>query len=397
VLERQMLMRLASVFLFGAAAFFNLWIAADGASRAWAYAAIGLVAWLGIAGGGRRLPELYPLLTPLGIAGITLAALLAWQNAAEASLVLLLGAIAALVAFPSARHWTLLGLSAAFSEAALVFAWHWQNLDPVLLPVALLAVAAVLWLLLIRARDYARDERGIVLAALSWVPGLFALTATLVLLSARSSSGSADLVLPLTREWAVMVFVVAALGLLLSLEGIRLRDNRVTAAGSAVVMAAVLLGIAVARPGNPQAYTLPAGIYLLGLGLAFRRSRPLLAEHMDLNELAFIAGAAFLSLPPAIQSFGTETQGYLLELVLLGVLLLGLGFAVSGRIGVRALTIFGSRAPYWLTLALVGMACLGIGVLLLLHRERWDGARERLSRWWLSDRGLTEISSSTHP
>jgi hypothetical protein len=169
-------------------------------------------------------------------------------------------------------------------------------------------------------------------------------------------------------------------------------------------MAALLLGIAIARPGNAQAYTLPAGLYLIGLGLAFRRSRPLIPEHMDLNELAFAAGSLLLSLPPAIQSFDTEGQGYLLELVVLGLLLLGLGFVVSGRwlvaagvltftgIGIRALTIFGSHVPYWLTLALVGMACLGIGVLLLVHRERWDAARRRISRWWLDDRRLTPNS-----
>ena len=94
-----------------------------------------------------------------------------------------------------------------------------------------------------------------------------------------------------------MVFVVAALGLLLTLEGIRLRANPLIAGGTAVVMAAVLFGIAVARPGNPQAYTLPAGVYLIGLGLAFRRSRALLAEHMDLNELAFISGAVLPRCP----------------------------------------------------------------------------------------------------
>ena len=172
VLERRMLTYLATVFLFGAATFFNLWIAADGASRAWVYAAIGLAAWLGLAAGGRPLPDLYALLTPLGMAGVILGALLAWQNAAEASLVLLLGAGGALVAFPSARRWTLFGLAAAFLEAALVFAWRWQNLDPTLLPLALLVVAATLLLGFAGKRDYGRDERSMVIAALSWVPGL---------------------------------------------------------------------------------------------------------------------------------------------------------------------------------------------------------------------------------
>jgi hypothetical protein len=49
------------------------------------------------------------------------------------------------------------------------------------------------------------------------------------------------------------------------------------------------------------------------------------------------------------------------------------------------LTVFGTEAPYWLTLGLVGTALLGVGMLLLLQRERWERARSRIARWWLTE------------
>src|SRR5205823_2676756 len=77
-LERQALMRLASGLLFGAAAYFNVWVGAQDGARAWAYAAIGIAAWVAIAAGGAALPELLTLLAPVGVAAMALAGLLAW-------------------------------------------------------------------------------------------------------------------------------------------------------------------------------------------------------------------------------------------------------------------------------------------------------------------------------
>ena len=61
-------------------------------------------------------------------------------------------------------------------------------------------------------------------------------------------------------------------------------------------------------------------------------------------------------------------------------------------VAIRALTLFGTAAPAWLSLALTGMLLLGIGVLLLFQRERWDEVRRRLSAWWLSEPTSNEVS-----
>jgi hypothetical protein len=101
-----------------------------------------------------------------------------------------------------------------------------------------------------------------------------------------------------------------------------------------------------------------------------------------------------LIVPPSLQSFTGESGRYLLELVGAGLCFLALGLTLSVRwltaggvltftgIGLRALYDFGRRAPIWLTLAVAGMALLGVGVLLLFQRKRWDRARGRVARWW---------------
>jgi uncharacterized membrane protein len=204
-------------------------------------------------------------------------------------------------------------------------------------------------------------------------------------------------VLVSTREWAVLTITVGATALALTLEGLRLRHRDVSVAGTAGLLAAGLLCIAIAQPSNIQAYTLPLGVYLVCLGMTYRQTRPLFGEHMASHEGIIAAGIICLALPPVVQSFGTDSQQYLLELVAEGAVFLILGFILAARwlvaggvltyagIAIRVLELFGTRAPYWLTLAVVGMACLGVGVLLLFQRERWDGARNRLSRWWLRE------------
>ena len=107
-----------------------------------------------------------------------------------------------------------------------------------------------------------------------------------------------------------------------------------------------------------------------------------------------VAGVLMLVLPPAEQSFAPGGGRFALELIAIGLLLLAVGLALYGRwlvaggvltltgVAVRWLTS-GTTVPYWLTLGIVGMALLGVGLLLLLERERWDRARARIVRWWV--------------
>ena len=42
----------------------------------------------------------------------------------------------------------------------------------------------------------------------------------------------------------------------------------------------------------------------------------------------------------------------------------------------------GDVIPYWLTLSVAGFVLLGVGVLLLLQRERWERMRSGTGQWW---------------
>ena len=198
-----------------------------------------------------------------------------------------------------------------------------------------------------------------------------------------------------TREWVVLAITVALTAAAVTAEGFRLRSRAVWVAGTAGLLGALLMGIAIAQPENVQAYTVPAGTYLVVMGMLWRRSDELFGPHMLMHEGVIVLGLLCLVLPPAEQSFAPGGTVAGLELIGLGLLFLVAGFVLSARwlvtggvltltgVAVRWLTVFGTEAPYWLTLGAVGTALLGVGLLLLLQRERWDEARRSVARWWL--------------
>jgi hypothetical protein len=175
---------------------------------------------------------------------------------------------------------------------------------------------------------------------------------------------------------------------------VRLRLRWLWTAGSAGLLAALLMGIAITEPGNVQVYTLPVGVYLLALGLSYRRSPSFFGPHMVMHEAVIVAGLLVMVLPPAAQSFAPGGGRYGLELIAGGLVFLVLGFVLVSRwlavggvltltgVAVRWLFLFSTAVPYWLTLALAGMALIAVGLLLLLERERWDRTRARIARWW---------------
>jgi hypothetical protein len=217
------------------------------------------------------------------------------------------------------------------------------------------------------------------------------------------------LAFPVSRRWSLWgiagAFGLAAAAVTVTAEGLRLGTRWVAVPGTMGLLVATLLAIAITEPANVQAYTLPAGLYFIGLGLTYRRSPELLGPHLLAHELALIAGVAILLLPPAEQSFAPDGGWYGLEVIGLGLALLVAGMVLGARWlvagGVAALTavavrwLFTSGAvPYWLTLGLVGMALLAVGLLLLLNREWWDAARRRIARWWLDVPGGPDPTGS---
>jgi hypothetical protein len=179
-------------------------------------------------------------------------------------------------------------------------------------------------------------------------------------------------------------------------EGILLPSRAVIVAGSAALLVPALFAIAIGRPDNVQAYTAPIGLYLFVLGATFRRSPELFERQMYMHEAVGLAGLLLLVLPPASQSFQPGGDVYGLELIGMGLAFLALGFVMEARwtvaggvltltgVALRWLQVFGEHAPRWLILGLVGTALIGIGLLLLFERERWERLRWRIGRWWLS-------------
>lgn len=392
-IERQMLARASGLLLYAAAGYLNARLGLVDSERAWVYAAIGSAMWLGLAvfGGARR--ELFGILAPGGVLAMIVAGTLAWNDRAVAAAVLALAAAAPLPALRSTRRPLLWVVAATFGTAALIAAWEWRDLDRSLLPLALAAIAATLMAVLTPTRTYSLNERGWSVTLLTWGPWLSAVAVAGALLAQRESGLAPGEALPRTREWAVFAIAVAAAALSVVLEGVRIGRKGVAVAGTSGIMLAGLLAIAIAQPENVQAYTLPAGLYLIASGFLWRRSPALIPPHLFSHEALMIAGMLVLLLPAAEQSFAPDGGRFGLELIGAGLVLLAAGLTLSARWlvvgGVISLTavavrwlIGESAVPYWLTLGLAGMALLGFGMLLLLERDRWDRARERLGRWW---------------
>lgn len=394
-LERRLLIAAGCTFLFIAAGYLNAVDAVVGDARAWIFVAIGLSAWGVIAGSLAKHDGWLGVFGTAGTVAMGLAAALTVDSPGTATFMLALGTAAPLVAFAVTRRWEICLVAATFGGFTLASAWNWRGFEPALLPLAFLAYAALLWAALTPLRRYEQDTRGTLVAVLTWLPWLVALGAAAVELSARSLQPIPTEGLVRTREWAVLTIAVCAAALALTAEGVRLGRRLVWVPGTVGLLGAALLAIAIGRPDNVQAYTVPTGIYLVALGLSFRRSLSLIGPHLYEHEALLIAGLLALALPAALQALQPGGDRYALEVIVQGLIFLTLGFTFSARwlvsggvvalsaVAVRWLAAHGQEVPRWLPLGIVGMLLLVLGLLLLLERERWERLRRRVARWWI--------------
>jgi hypothetical protein len=391
--ERYALAWLSGALLMAAVGYGNAWAGLERDQRAWAFVGLGLAAWAAVGIFGRRR-DVFAILAPAATVAFVAATLLAGPAEGTATLVTALAALGATLAVAGTRRPLPWLVAMPFAAAALAFAWRWQRLTPADLSLAYALCAALVWAALTPLRRYESGERGTTITLLSWASWLTALLSAGVLLLGRR-----DLLIPGaaplagTREWAVFAIVVAGAATALTLEGVRLRSRGLAVAGTAGLMLAVLLAIAIRQPENVQAYTLPLGLYLVAMGLTLRRSPDLFGRHMFVHEAVLVAGMLTLVLPAAEQNLSPGGGRYGLEILAQGLLFLAVGLVLSARwlVAGGVLTLSGValrwlatdlQPPYWLTLGVLGMVLLAVGVTLLLEREAWERARARIARWW---------------
>ncbi|MCY4455219.1 MAG: hypothetical protein OXC56_02785 [Chloroflexi bacterium] len=199
-------------------------------------------------------------------------------------------------------------------------------------------------------------------------------------------------------EFRVLALLFLPLAGAAAFEGYRLGARWAYLPASALVMVALELAIATLEPGNVQAYTIPAALYLALVGLTMRPSERL-SQHLGWHEVLQVAGAGLLVIPQAEQGFEPGGARWGLILLVEGLALLGVAIALNTRwlaltavatlSGVALRFLWVNRdtnvVPYWVMLAVAGFALLAVGVTVLLQREWWDRNRARLQRRWRQD------------
>ena len=197
-----------------------------------------------------------------------------------------------------------------------------------------------------------------------------------------------------TAEYRTLTLLVLLLAPMIAFEARRLRGPWAIIPASSAAMVALVMAIAIAEPTNVQAYTVPVSIYLGAVGLAVRRSKPVVPRHLMLHEAVLVVGAAMLVLPQAEQGFAPGGSIWALVMLVEGgafvaisLLLAARWLAVSGvltisGVAIRMLVESSDVIPYWLTLSVAGFLLLGVGVLLLFQRERWERVRSESMQWW---------------
>ena len=298
----------------------------------------------------------------------------------------------------SFEAWRLRRWEPAVAALAVVFgcaAALWPVFD---WPTWTLAVAYSLagvgaFLALSRWRRTGSDSTALAVQALSWAGLLLGPLAALQAMDLRLETLYAN---PATLvEFRTLAALLLPLAAAIEFEGRRLGIRWASLPASALVMVALELAIATLEPGNVQAHTVPAALYLALVGLAVRTSGTL-SRHLSWHELLQLAGAALLVLPQAEQGFEPGGTRWGLVLLIEGIALLGVAMVLGARwLGVSAVVTLSGVAlrflwlnreteavPYWVMLAVAGFLLLGVGMTILLQREWWDRTRVRVRGWW---------------
>ncbi|MBF6598923.1 MAG: hypothetical protein IVW36_00240 [Dehalococcoidia bacterium] len=391
--------------------------AAVAVAPAWLYAA-GLAIAIGYVDALRTLPgardaapgsialPLFALAVAFVVAG---AAVRRWRPDFRAHLyvVALLVDVAAVAAAHDARMLALvLTLSAAVSTALAV-----MEDEPLLgLPALVAGLGAVAaWQRAIAAPAYtpplAYAGFGLAMYTVgfscrAWAPrwsaslraggGLYALLATpfgFGVLAFSSTTGGVQSTL-----YQCSTLAVAIVGLLALVESSIARRGWVVVLASGVLFVALLLEIARFQPASGQAYTLAAGVYLVLLGTVGLWRFRLLPDGPRLAPYVEALGAVVIMLPSFAQSFGDGRYALILLAEAVASFVVGvtlrrrglLATAITAMMLVALRLLFDAinALPNWIVVLIAGMALLGVGMAILLGRERWERWQRALRSWW---------------
>lgn len=184
------------------------------------------------------------------------------------------------------------------------------------------------FLALSRWRRLADDSAALAVLALSWSGLLLGPLIALLAFGARLET--IDVNRATLVEFRAFTALLLPLAAAIEFEGRRLGVRWASLLTSALVMVALELAIATFEPGNVQAHTVPAALYLALVGL-LARTRARLSEHLGWHELLQLAGAALLVLPQAEQGFEPGGARWGLVLLIEGIVLLGIAMALGAR------------------------------------------------------------------
>ena len=342
---------------------------------------------------------------PLAAAAVTAAAALNARVSATGvdvattveyrSLVLTVLVFAPLIAFEARRLRAWEPAVAAMAVVWGVVAALWPVLDwpGWTLALAYSAAGAAAFAALLRWRRLGTDSPSVAVHLLSWSGLVLGPLAALLALDVRLRTLDADAASLV--EFRALALLMLPLAAAVAFDGRRLGVRWAVVPATALAMVAVEFAIATQQPGNVQAHTLPAALYLALVGLLTRSSDEL-GRNLGWHEVLQLSGAALLVLPQAEQGLGPGGARWGLVLLVEGLALLAVALALNARwLAVSAVVTLSGVAlrflwvtreseavPYWVMLAGAGFLLLAVGLTVLLQREWWDRTRARLQHRW---------------
>jgi len=162
---------------------------------------------------------------------------------------------------------------------------------------------------------------------------------------------------------------------------------------SAVIMLAILMGLARVDAANPQAYAIPLGLYLLALATYVAYERDLGPIRMPAAN-ALLAAATIVILGTTFVQSLAHPWRYIFFGLAEGLLLLGITAFLRRRYGVALSLLFvtltalravfdAARAlPNWAIIGLLGLALLALALVILLGRDRFEAWGSTVSARW---------------